>query len=352
MNFLKVPKKNKIKFVLLGSGKPLCDLCDLLIKNKFVKPIIVTHPKRFHKRDEKLLSHSKTYSSVFEYSKKNNIELIQAEKVNDAKLIMLLCKKKCSAAFSISCRSIIKKPFLDAFNGLVFNIHPAYLPEERGGAIISWRILNNKKYVAATLHQIDEGIDSGPIIIQKKKKLNIRNPFLEDYILQTNDLYIKLFSIFIQKLGSKLELKSQNQKRASYYSRLYTEINGAIDWNWSNVEIESFINAFGSPYPGAFTFLNNKKISILEGKSEKSNEQFHPFLYGRIIQKFQDDSVRVVTKKGFLRIKKIAINGTITSPSEILQLGNILYTPSEVLHESKTKITNVRNMKAKFENKK
>ena len=104
--------------------------------------------------------------------------------------------------------------------------------------------------------------------------MNIRNPFLEDYILQTNDLYIKLFSIFIQKLGSKLELKSQNQKRASYYSRLYTEINGAIDWNWSNVEIESFINAFGSPYPGAFTFLNNKKISILEGKSEKSKKYF------------------------------------------------------------------------------
>ena len=195
MNFLKVPKKNKIRFVLLGSGKPLCDLCDLLIKNKFVKPVIVTHPKRFHKRDEKLLIHSKTYSNVFEYSKKNNIELIQAEKLNDAKLITLLSKKKCSAAFSISCRSIIKKPFLNAFNGLVFNIHPAYLPEERGGAIISWRILNNKKYVAATLHQIDEGIDSGPIIIQKKKKLNIRNPFPEDYMVQTNDLYTELFSI-------------------------------------------------------------------------------------------------------------------------------------------------------------
>ena len=345
MNFLKIPKKNKIKFVLLGSGKPLCDLCDLLIKNKFVKPIIVTHPKRFHNRDEKLLSQSKTYSSVFEYSKKNNIELIQAEKVNDAKLITLLCKKKCTAAFSISCRSIIKKPFLDAFNGIVFNIHPALLPKERGGAIISWRILNNKKYVAATIHQIDEGIDSGPIIIQKKKKLNIRNPFPEDYMLQTNDLYTELFSIFIQKLGSKLELKPQNQKLASYCSRLYTEINGAIDWNWSVTQIENFIRAFSKPYPGAFTFTNNKKIRILNASAAKSKSENHPFSFGRMAKILHNGDAVILGNGGLIRIHKISVSGRTIKPSEFFKLSDILYTPANILEKSHKSIINVRDMK-------
>ena len=85
-------------------------------------------------------------------------------------------------------------------------------------------------------------------------------------MLQTNDLYTELFSIFIQKLGSKLELKPQNQKLASYYSRLYTEINGAIDWNWSVTQIENFIRAFSKPYPGAFTFFKEYKLYIWKAK--------------------------------------------------------------------------------------
>ena len=60
-------------------------------------------------------------------------------------------------------------------------------------------------------------------------------------MVQTNDLYTELFSIFIKKLEGKLKLKPQNQTRASYYSRLYTEINGAIDWNWSVTQIENYI---------------------------------------------------------------------------------------------------------------
>ena len=68
----------------------------------------------------------------------------------------------------MSCRSIIGKKVIDFFDGKIFNIHPAYLPKERGGGIFSWRILNNIKEISATIHYLDEGIDTGNIVLQEK----------------------------------------------------------------------------------------------------------------------------------------------------------------------------------------
>ena len=48
------------------------------------------------------------------------------------------------------------------------------LPQERGAATYSWRILNGQSFVAATIHQIDKGIDSGPILFQKKVLVKMR----------------------------------------------------------------------------------------------------------------------------------------------------------------------------------
>ncbi len=207
--------------------------------------------------------------------------------------------------------------------------------------------MNNKKFVAATIHQIDEGIDSGPIIFQKKKSLKIKHAYPEYYSIKTDELYDELLLRFLKKIKNDgfVLLKKQNDKNSTYFPRLYTEMNAAIDWGWSNKEIEYFINAFGAPYPGAFTYVNNKKISILEANSEISSEYFHPYVYGRVIKKFTDGSVRVVTKNGFLRIHQILVNGKTISASNKIKLADILYTPPEILLKARTKIMNVKDMK-------
>ena len=347
MQKLSFPSYKMTKFVLLGSGSTLCRFYTLLIKNNFPKPIIVTHPKKFHKRDQYLYKNSKNFVDLFEFSKINKIEIFESEKLNDQNFINSLLKLGCNAAFSISCRTIIKKPLLNSFKNRVFNIHPSLLPEEKGAGILSWRIMNNKKYVAATLHQIDEGIDSGPIIFQKKKFIATKHISPEYYSIKTDELYDELLLQFLKKIKNDkfVFLKKQNDMNSTYFHRLYTEINAAINWDWSNKEIELFINAFGIPYPGAFTFVNDEKISIIKANSEISSKYFHPYIYGKVIKIFVDGSVRVVTKNGFLRIHEISINGKTVSASNKIKLADTLYTPSEILLKGRIQITNVKDMK-------
>jgi len=345
---LKFPKKEKIQFVLLGGGYDLCNFTDILLKEKFKKPIIITHPKKFHKRDIELANNTKRNIDIFSFAKKRKIKLIQEENMNNPKLIENILDLGGNVIFSHACRSIIKKKFLRSFQNLVFNIHPSFLPEERGAATFSWRILNDQRFVAATIHQIDEGIDSGPILFQKK--INIQKNILPtslDYDIKTTKIYEEIFKKFLKKIqcNEKILTKKQNEDKSSYLPRLYTEINGAIDFDWNANEIEMFVRAFSYPYPGAFTFVRKQKISILECFVEKTEKKFHPFIAGRINKKFLDGSIRVITNNGFIRITKIRVKKEIMNPTKIIKINDVLFTPKSILDNSRMKTINANNMK-------
>ena len=82
-----IPEKKNAKFVLLGSGYDLCRIADTILERKFPSPIIVTHKKKFHLRDKRLLEKHGHYEDIFEYAKKNNLILIEEDDINNTKII-------------------------------------------------------------------------------------------------------------------------------------------------------------------------------------------------------------------------------------------------------------------------
>ena len=126
------------------------------------------------------------------------------------------------------------------------------------------------KFTAVTLHKIDEGIDTGNIILQKKIELpNYSITPLENDLL-TNNLALELLKEFIEKFISKsidLNGKKQNNEGASYFPRLNSNIHACINWSWNAKQISSFINAFDDPYVGAFTSIAGSKLKIHLKKS-------------------------------------------------------------------------------------
>lgn len=120
------------KFLLMGAGLHLCTFARVLVEAGLPKPVILTYPKAQHERDRLQLSDPRLYAYVFDVAEELGLEIIESPKVNDSALIQQVNAKGCNAAFSLSCRSIIGKAFIDAFRGRVFNIHPSPLPAERG----------------------------------------------------------------------------------------------------------------------------------------------------------------------------------------------------------------------------
>jgi len=293
-----------------------------------------------------LMDDPEIYQYIFDVAEELGLSIIESNSVNDDAVVSVLDEQGCSAAFSFSCRSIIRQPFIDFFDGLIFNVHPSLLPQERGGGTFSWRIMNDVREVSATLHLIDSGIDTGDILYQVEGKIKAERPIPNDYMRKTNELYAVLINRFLNDIESDrpIERKSQNVSQATYLPRLYTETNGAINWTWSRLEVDRFIRAFGSPYPGAYTFVGIRKVFILEAEPSKFSKTFHPYMSGRIDAQLADGSLRVITSDGYLYVHSVFVDGTHYKPSEIVGLTEMFFTPTEILENAKNSVVSVKRM--------
>jgi len=341
-----LPKK-KIKFCLVGSGKLCVEFARLLLDNGFPSPVIITWSKKQHNRDQILLKNNKNYEDIFIFSEKNDIEIFEVDNINNISSINILKKRNVNIIFSVKSRWIIKDHFINEFNGYVINIHQGNLPKERG-SVTYQKIMNNIHIAGVTIHLISPTIDGGKILYNKTKKINEKRPTIDLMNSINMGLSITLLKQLVSDLKARKEIVEHNQDndQSIYMPQFNTELNGAIDWDWTAEEMDRFIRAFGPPMPGAFTFYKNKKISLLESKVEKTNHRYHPYFNGRIVTIKNDGSMRIITKDDYLIINRIQYKQFDGLPIEIIQMNSnaVLFTPIDILERARIEFTHSLNM--------
>ena len=141
-------------------------------------------------------------------------------------------------------------------------LHPSKLPLYRGGSPIQHQLINNEKNSAVTILVANNKIDSGPILYQKKIKLEgYLDDILERIINIGTDGTIKI----IQKYkNNKLIMHNQNEKDATYFKRRTPEMSEIFHKDFKNQEAKYFYNlirGLQSPYPECFIRCkNNTKL--------------------------------------------------------------------------------------------
>lgn len=166
---------------------------------------------------------------------------------------------------SINYLFLINKDIINHSNKLTFNIHGSLLPKYRGRTPHVWAIINNEKVTGITAHIIDEGCDTGDVISQIAVPIaenDTGNDILEKYKSQ----YFNLVSEVISKCHENvLNIEKQTEENATYFGKRTPE-DGQIVWDWHKERIRNWIRAQASPYPGAFTFFEGKKIIVDQAK--------------------------------------------------------------------------------------
>jgi methionyl-tRNA formyltransferase len=236
---------------------------------------------------------------------------------------------------SIGTAWIFKAKFINRFMGRLVNIHFSKLPEGRGGAGLSWQILQNKKSACVTIHFVNPGIDTGDILHYKDfiYPASCRKP--EQRLKINIKKGIGLLNEFLEKVKKQAQFNpiKQLERLSTYWPRLSTEIHGFIDWNWPLKDIELFVRAFDEPYKGASTFINNKRVYLKNCFSDFDKRHFHPFQNGIVYRK-QPDALFVATEDGGLVIKEIKNEHGIDLINEI-KPGDRFYTPLKFLEKAK-----------------
>lgn len=137
------------------------------------------------------------------------------------------------------------------------NIHASLLPRWRGAAPIQAAILAGDAETGISIMQMDEGLDTGPVLLREAIPIGPRATSAE-----LHDVLAGLGArLILRALAENPSPEPQPASGATYAPKLNRE-DGRIDWNRSAADIERMVRAF-DPWPGAFTLLRGIPLKVL-----------------------------------------------------------------------------------------
>ena len=212
---------------------------------------------RYDKPDQVLIKIAET----------SNIPVLLHGNVNSIDFIEKLAKHNADIFVSMSFDQIFKGELIKLTPYGVINCHAGALPYYRGRNVLNWAIINGEDSFGVTVHYVDEGIDTGDIIIQKHVDIAID----DDY----STLLEKAYSNCADALYAALKLISQGNVQITkqesihpvgFYCGRRIEGDELIDWNWNSRRIYDFIRAITVPGPCARTYLQKDSLAVVKSE--------------------------------------------------------------------------------------
>ena len=112
---------------------------------------------------------------------------------------------------------ILSKSFIKKFNKKIINIHPSLLPKYPGLKTHEKVMKNKDKYHGVTIHLVDEGLDSGPIIAQAKFKTS-KYKDIDSLIIKIHSVEQKLYPLILKRIvDGEIDLLKLNGKNFNCY---------------------------------------------------------------------------------------------------------------------------------------
>ena len=236
---------------------------------------------------------SRGQESVITVAKKLGIKTISPKNITKD-LIKKIKKFEPDLIISAYYRKILPKNLIDIPKRGCINIHPSLLPNYRGPVPTAWAILKGEKVTGITIHKIDQGVDTGEILLQSKFKILKNETGYDLYIRAMKkgaDLFIKNFDKIINN-----KIRSYPQSSGgSYYGKLKTKI--FIDWRESAESIKNLVRVRAAPYNPAEALLDNKYFFINK-VSIYINHNILTQMPGKIIEVLENDRIVVSCSNG------------------------------------------------------
>jgi len=295
-----------MKFVFLGSSN-FSSIVLKRIYNKINIAFTITKEPKRGGRGLKLVS-----TSVKKTSDSLGIECIETD--NPDNLIPRIKKEKIDGFILASYGAILSKELLSSVK-YPLNIHPSLLPKYRGPTPIQRTLQYGETETGVTIFIMDEGIDTGDIVMQKSVKIL---PFevateLEERLAELGgDMMIEVVKNLEEK--KKIERIKQDHSKATYTKKIKPE-ELLINWNEPAETIVNKIRSFAYE-PGAYTFWREKRLKIFRAipiKGKTGNPGSILSLRGFIFVAAQD---------GMIGIKELQLQGKKKMDVEVFLNGH------------------------------
>ena len=199
---------------------------------------------------------------------------------------------------------ILPKAILEIPTRGCVNLHSSFLPDLRGAGAIACSILRGYKYTGVTTMYMNEKVDEGDIISQKKVEIS-REDTSATLSAKLSKEGAELLYYTLQNIKENKVIATRQDDNKATYAPLLKKEDGLIDWDKSAEEIFNLVRGL-NPWPSAYTHLNGKmfkihKAQILQLGDAKTNS-------GEIIEVDKNNLV-VATGEGDLSLLEVQIEG-------------------------------------------
>ena len=292
---------------------------------------VVTNPDKPKGRGMKL-----AYSPVKEYALEKNLKIYQPIKIrNNTEFLDEIRTLAPDVICVVAYGKILPKEILEIPKLGCINVHGSLLPKYRGAAPIQWAVLNGEKITGITTMYMNEGMDTGDMILKEEVEIGPEET--------TGDLWQKLTKIGGEILVKTLKLieegkapREKQTEEATLAPMLNKEM-ALIDWENSDAnKIHNLIRGL-NPIMGAYSYIDGKKIKFWKSKVltkeeffsyktefEEYEAKFNNLVPGTILIADDKDGLYIKANGGVLKILEIQGENAKRMPTADFLRGNHL----------------------------
>lgn len=245
------------------------------------------------------------YPRIVELAATQNIPIFFSHEVKPSQYFEAVSSCQPDIAFAIGWRFLINSQTYRLPKHGTLVIHDSLLPKYRGFAPMNWVLINGEPETGVTLFFMVDAVDAGPIVDQLKVAIHA-----DDTAATLDKKIITLYETIIEKNLPKLISGDylsvpQNEAEATYTCKRIPE-DGLINWHHPAEKIYQLIRATSQPFPGAFSYLNGKRITIWQAHLPTVQPLYVGVVPGRVVGK-KDDTIEVLTGDGLLCIDLLQV---------------------------------------------
>jgi len=307
------------RIVFMGTPHFAVPTLRALIHEKYEILSVVTQPDRPKGRGQKLTS-----SPVKICAEEHNLTLLQPKRLDNS-FLNLLVDLTPDLLIVVAFGQIIPGTVLNSAKWGGINIHASLLPQYRGSAPIQWAVIKNEKKTGLTTMFMDEGLDTGPILMQQEVDIleGETAGMLHDRL---SSLAPGLLIGTLEGLANGLIKKRKQDNSLATYATKLTKEQGLINWSWPAERLYGLIRGL-DPWPGAFTYYNEKMLKLFGCYLVNKGKAFSA--PGKI-KGLNERGLEIETGKGSIIVEEIQASGKKRLPvmeflkGSTLSVGSIL----------------------------
>lgn len=254
---------DKVRFAYLGCTQFSLHILEYIISLGYIPEVIFGIPEEFDISYNPSKVKNTNFADLSVIAKNHDIPFYEVEsgKNNLSSYSDILQAMQLDLMLVMGWYYMIPSKIRESMRLGCWGIHASLLPKYAGGAPLTWAIINGEKETGVTLFRMDDGVDDGDIISQKKILIDQADTIKEVYTKATEASKQVLGEVF-QDIDN-ITFSPQDKDEIEVYPQRSPK-DGEIDLNLSSEQLYNFIRAQSSPYPGAYIKTSDGKKLIIE----------------------------------------------------------------------------------------